>query len=67
MTTDDGAAQYDVVSTSAGYAASRDPRVHFGLGRFRTVHELEIRWPCGARQILKNLQGNTIHKIQEMP
>jgi hypothetical protein len=67
LTTDDGASQYDVVSTSAGYAASRDPRVHFGLGRFRTVHELEIRWPCGARQILKNLQGNTIHKIQEMP
>ena len=65
LTTDDGASQYDVVSTSAGYAASRDPRVHFGLGRFRTVHELEIRWPSGARQILKNLQGNTIHKIQE--
>jgi hypothetical protein len=56
-----------VVSTSAGYAASRDPRVHFGLARFRTVHELEIRWPAGARQVLKNLQGNTIHKIQEMP
>ncbi len=65
LTTDDGASQYDIVSTSAGYAASRDPRAHFGLGHFKTVRELEIRWPSGERQVLKNLPANQIHRIQE--
>jgi hypothetical protein len=65
VTTDDGAVQYDIVSTSAGYAASRDPRVHFGVGRFRTVREVEIRWPGGTRQVLANLPAGKIHTIQE--
>ncbi len=65
LTTDDGAAQYDIASTSSGYAASRDPRVHFGLGRFTTVHELEIRWPSGKRQVLKDLAADKIHTIEE--
>lgn len=65
LTTDDGATQYDIATTSAGYGASRDPRVHFGLGRFRNVRELEIRWPSGTRQVLRNLPGNAIHQVQE--
>ena len=65
LTTDDGASQYDMVSTSGGYAASSDPRVHFGLGRFRTAHEVEIHWPNGTRQSLKDLPGDRIHRVQE--
>jgi len=65
LTTDDGASQYDIVSTSAGYGASRDPRVHFGLGPFKTVKQLEIRWPSGQRQLLKDLTANQIHRIEE--
>ena len=65
LTTDDGAAQYDIVSTSAGYAASRDPRVHFGLGPFSTAREIEVRWPSGIRQTLRNLAANRIHTVRE--
>jgi hypothetical protein len=65
LTTDDGANQYDIVSTSAGYGASRDPRVHFGLGPFKTVRQVEIRWPSGQRQVLKDLPANRIHRIEE--
>ncbi len=65
LTTDDGATQYDIVSTSAGYGASRDPRAHFGLGPFKTVKELEIRWPSGERQVLKDLPANRIQRIEE--
>jgi len=65
LTTDDGKSQYDIVSTSAGYGASRDPRAHFGLGGFRTVKQLEIRWPSGVRQVLNNLPANRIHRIEE--
>jgi hypothetical protein len=65
LTTDDGATQYDIVSTSSGYGASRDPRAHFGLDRFKTVRQLEIRWPSGQRQVLKDLPANRIHRIEE--
>ena len=65
LTTDDGNSQYDMVSTSAGYGASRDPRVHFGVGSFKTIKELEIRWPSGQRQVLKDLPANRIQRIEE--
>ena len=65
LTTDDGSNQYDVISTSAGYQASRDPRAHFGLGPFTTAKQLEIKWPSGTRQVVKDLPANKIHKIEE--
>ena len=65
MTTDDGNSQYDIVSTSAGYGASRDPRAHFGLGAFKTVKQVEIRWPSGERQVLKDIAGNQILRVVE--
>jgi len=65
ITTEDGASQYDIVSTSAGYGASRDPRAHFGLGRFRTVRQVDIHWPSGRRQVLRDVAANRIHRIEE--
>jgi enediyne biosynthesis protein E4 len=65
ITTGDGKSQYDVVSTSAGYGASRDPRPHFGLGPFKTVKQVEIRWPSGVHQVLKDLPANQFHRILE--
>lgn len=65
VTTDDGSSQYDVVSTSAGYQSSRDHRAHFGLGPFKTVKEVEIKWPSGIRQVLKDVAANHIHRIEE--
>lgn len=65
ITTEDGKSQYDIVSTSAGYAASRDSRPHFGLGQHKAVKQVEIRWPGGARQVEKDLPVNQIHRIVE--
>lgn len=65
VTTEDGTTQYDIVSTSAGYGASRDPRAHFGLGPSKTVKQLEVRWPSGVRQVLRDLPGDQIHRIVE--
>jgi hypothetical protein len=65
VTTDDGSSQYDIVSTSAGYQSSRDPRAHFGVGPFKTVKEIEIKWPSGIRQVVKDLPANKIHRIEE--
>lgn len=65
VTTADGNSQYDIVSTSAGYAASRDPRVHFGLGSSKSLKLLKIQWPSGVRQTLKDLPANQIHRVVE--
>jgi hypothetical protein len=65
VTTEDGSNQYDIVSTSAGYQASRDNRAHFGLGPFKTAKQVEIKWPSGIRQILKDVPANQIHKVEE--
>ena len=65
VTTADGSSQYDNVSTSAGYQSSRDPRAHFGLGPFKSAKEIEIKWPGGVRQLLKDLPANKFHRIEE--
>ncbi len=58
ITTDDGRKLYNEVTTSTGYAASSDPRVHFGLGESRVIREIEIRWPSGTRQLLHNVTAD---------
>ena len=65
VTTGDGQKQYNEATTSTGYAASSDPRVHFGLGAFSTVREIAIRWPSGIRQVLQNVPADRIVPIQE--
>jgi hypothetical protein len=65
VTAEDGSMQYDICSTSTGYAASSDPRVHFGIGANKRVREVEIRWPSGTRQVLKDLAPNRILRVEE--
>jgi hypothetical protein len=65
VTTGDGQNQYNEVTTSTGYAASSDPRVHFGLGRFPAAREIEIRWPSGIRQLLRDVQADRIVAVTE--
>jgi hypothetical protein len=65
VTTEDGSAQYDVVSTSAGYQSSRDVRAHFGLGPFKAAKQVEIKWPSGIRQVLKDVPANQVHRVEE--
>jgi len=47
------------------YLSSSDPRVHFGLGTAKSVKKLEIRWPSGAVQELKDLTPGRYHVIEE--
>jgi hypothetical protein len=60
-----GRTQWNHATTSVGYASSSDSRVHFGLGDSPTVRELEVRWPSGARQLLRNIKVDRILTVQE--
>ena len=65
ITTEDGSSQWNEVTTSMGYASSSDSRVHFGLGASEHVKELEVRWPSGIRQVLRDVQADRIVVIEE--
>ncbi|MGD0922320.1 MAG: CRTAC1 family protein [Terriglobia bacterium] len=57
--------QYNQVTTSVGYASSSDRRVHFGLGADAVVKRLEIRWPSGLRQELRDIPADQILTVTE--
>jgi hypothetical protein len=65
LTGESGLVQYNHVTTSVGYASSSDRRVHFGLGADRRIREIELRWPSGKVQVLKNIAADQILRVTE--
>ena len=65
VTTADGSVQYDHLTTSVGYASSSDSRVHFGLGANAAVKEIEIIWPSGIRQVLRDVAADHVVTVTE--
>jgi hypothetical protein len=65
LTAESGRVQYNHVTTSVGYASSSDKRVHFGLGADCRVREIELRWPSGKIQILKDVGADQILNVRE--
>lgn len=61
-----GRSQWEHVSHAAGYASSSAGPLHFGLGTVSTVDEIDVRWPSGVRQTLKNVAADRIVQIKEM-
>ncbi len=57
--------QFATVSTAASYLSSNDKRVHFGLGSDAAAQSIEIRWPSGTVQTLKNISGDRILVVDE--
>ena len=53
------------VKAGDSYLSSSDPRVHFGLGAARTIRRLEIRWPSGIVQTVKDLAPGRYHTVEE--
>lgn len=60
-----GGVQYNHVSYSVGYSSSSAGPVHFGLGPHETVQSLEILWPSGARQELKDVKADQVLRLKE--
>jgi enediyne biosynthesis protein E4 len=56
--------QMATVTTAGSYLSSSDKRVHFGLG-LETVASVEIRWPSGIHQTIKNVSPDQILRVDE--
>jgi hypothetical protein len=58
-------AQYNHMTTSCGYASSSAGPVHFGLGASASADLVEIHWPSGIVQQLKEVAGDRIVVVKE--
>jgi hypothetical protein len=57
--------QFATVTTASSYLSSSDKRVHFGLGKEKSAESIEIRWPSGIAQTLKNTPADQVLQIDE--
>jgi len=57
--------QYNSSTTAVGYNSSSDKRVHFGLGSATAVDRIELKWPSGITQVLKNIKADQILTVTE--
>jgi hypothetical protein len=65
LTTASGRTLYNHVAVSVGFMSSSDKRVHFGLGSESKISSVEIRWPRGKLQRLRDLPADRILKVEE--
>jgi len=64
VTTSQGS-QYNQATTAVGYNSASDKRVHFGLGSAGVVDTIELTWPSGIKQVLKNVKADQILTVTE--
>ncbi len=57
--------QSQEVQSQSSYYSVNDFRLHFGLGQQAKADEVNIRWPSGRRESLKDLPGNRLVVIEE--
>src|SRR5437763_1016319 len=57
--------QSNHVTTAVGYASSSPSTVHFGTGRLEKIDRVEIRWPSGTVQMLRNVATNQVLEVHE--
>ena len=65
LTTASGRVLYNHVAISVGFMSSSDKRVHFGLGKDSRISSIEIRWPSGIKQVLKDVAADQLLKVDE--
>ncbi len=65
LTGNDGATQTRFVMNCRGFQASEEPVAHFGLGDGTGISKVEITWPTGAVQTLRELEPNRRYEVQE--
>jgi hypothetical protein len=57
--------QIEEVRSCNGYYSASDLRIHFGLGEAKKVDLVEIKWPSGATDSLKDLDVNRLYVVEE--
>jgi hypothetical protein len=56
---------YREVKGSEGFGATSPYRQHFGLGKKTKIDSLEVRWPSGVKQLIREVEVNRIVPLTE--
>ncbi len=57
--------QTNHMTTSVGYASSSYFGIHFGTGQRTEVERIDVQWPSGIRQTLRNVKTNQVLEVRE--
>jgi hypothetical protein len=57
--------QYNDMTSAVSYASSSLVPVHFGLGQTIAVDRIEIVWPDGKQQTLRNVKADRVLEVRE--
>jgi hypothetical protein len=57
--------QYNHMTSAVGFGSSSHFGVHFGTGKLKQVDEIEVRWPSGKVQVLKDIRTNQVLPVRE--
>ena len=60
-----GRRQARAVVSQASYYSHDDLRAHFGLGSASRADRIEVRWPSGHVDVLKNVEGRRVVTVRE--
>ncbi len=56
---------YDQRKGGMSFSSAQDPRVYFGLGGITKIDTLEIAWPSGTKEVIRDLGVDQIVTIEE--
>lgn len=60
-----GMTQTEEIHSGGSYLSQNDLRVHFGLGDAKKIDLLEIRWPSGATDVIKDIPADQFYSVLE--
>ena len=61
----EGFTEYQQRKGGMSYMSAQDPRIHFGLGKRKSIESLEITWPSGIVDKLTKVPINEIITVKE--
>jgi len=53
------------VRSGSSYLSQNDLRLHFGFAQQNVIDTVEVSWPSGAKDVIKNLPTDFIYTIVE--
>jgi hypothetical protein len=57
--------QIEEIKAGSSYLSTSDPRLHFGLAGDSVMDKVEVRWPNGNIETLRNVSADAIYTIVE--
>jgi hypothetical protein len=60
-----GSEQWNRVTTAVGYGSSSDRIAHFGMGKDARAEQIEIRWPGGDTQVLRDVAVDRVLTVTQ--